>query len=84
MDLHGVWRHFTFHNIHMDTDMAPCLHIITVTYFRYENRPIQNRYNIIYHNSRILNIKSWCNTGLMVITVPQVYWVRPDIWLGLG
>ena len=34
--LHAVWRHFTFHNIHMDTDMAPCLHIITVTYFRYQ------------------------------------------------
>ena len=58
MDLHGVWRHFTFHNIHMDMDMAPCLHIITITYFRYQNRPIQNRYYIIYHNSRILNIKS--------------------------
>ena len=39
MDLHGVWRHFTFHNIHMD--MAPCLHIITVTYFRYQNRSIK-------------------------------------------
>ena len=25
--LHAVWRHFTFHNIHMDTDMAPCLQI---------------------------------------------------------
>ena len=36
MDLHGVWRHFTFHNIYMDMDMAPCLHIITVTYFRYK------------------------------------------------
>ena len=58
MDLHGVWRHFTFHSIHMDTDMAPCLHIINITYFRYQNRPIQNRYHIIYHNSRILNIKS--------------------------
>ena len=32
MDLHGVWRHSTFHNIHMDMDMTPCLHIITVTY----------------------------------------------------
>ena len=42
MDLHGVWRHFTFHNIHMDMDIAPCLHIITGTYFRYQNRPIQN------------------------------------------
>ena len=42
MDLHGVWRHFTFHNNHMDTNMAPCSHIITVTYFRYQNRPIQN------------------------------------------
>ena len=31
MDLHEVWKHFTFHNIHMDMDMAPCLHIITVT-----------------------------------------------------
>ena len=41
MDLHAVWRHFTFHNIHMDTNMAPCLHIITVTYLRYQNRPIQ-------------------------------------------
>ena len=58
MDLHGMLRHFIFHNIHMGTDMAPCLHIITVTYFRYQNRPIQNRYHIIYHNSRILNIKS--------------------------
>ena len=57
-DLHGMWRHFTFHNIHMDMDMAQCLNIITVTYFRYKNRPIQNRYHIIYHNSRILNIKS--------------------------
>ena len=56
MDLHGVWRHFTFHNIHMDMDMGPCSHIITVTYFRYQNRPIQNRYHIIYHNSRIANI----------------------------
>ena len=58
MDLHVVWRHFTFHSIHMYTDMAPCLHIITITYFRYQNRPIQNRYHIIYHNSGILNIKS--------------------------
>ena len=58
IDLHGVWSHFTFHSIHMDTDMAPCLHIFTVTYFRYQNRPIQYRYHIIYHNSRILNIKS--------------------------
>ena len=33
----------------MDMDMAPCLHIITVTYFRYQNRPIQNMYLIIYH-----------------------------------
>ena len=49
MDLHGVWRCFTFHNIHMDIDMAPCLHIITVTHLRYQNRPIQNRYHIIYH-----------------------------------
>ena len=56
MVLHGVWRHFTFHNIHMDTDMAPCLHIITATYFRYQIIPIQNSYHIIYHNSRILNI----------------------------
>ena len=58
MDLHGVWRHFTFHNIYMDMDMASCLHIITVTYSRYKNRPIHNRYHIIYHNSRIPNIKS--------------------------
>ena len=58
MDLHGVWRHFTFQNIHMDMDMAPCLHIITVTYFKYQNRPIQNWYHIIYHNPTILNIKS--------------------------
>ena len=49
MDLHGVWGCFTFHNIHMDTDMAPCLHIITGIYFRYQNRSIQNRYHIIYH-----------------------------------
>ena len=56
MDLHGVWRHFTFHNIHMDMDMTQCLHIIIGTYFRYQNRPIQNRYRIIYHNSQILNI----------------------------
>ena len=34
--LHGVCRHFTLHNIHMDMDVAPCLHIITVTYFRYQ------------------------------------------------
>ena len=60
MDPHGVWRHFTFHNIHMDMDMAPCLHIITVTYFRYQNRPIENRYHIIYHNSRIINIHPYC------------------------
>ena len=58
MDLHGVWRHFTLINIHMDMDIAQCLHIITVTYFRYQNRPIQNNYHIIYLNSRILNIKS--------------------------
>ena len=57
IDLHGVWRHFTSHNIHMDMDMAGCLHAITVTYFRYNNKPIQHRYHIIYHNSRILNIK---------------------------
>ena len=44
LDLHGVWRHFTFHNIHMDMNMAPCSHIITFTYFRYQNRPFQNRY----------------------------------------
>ena len=31
MDIHGVWRDFTFHNVHMDMDMAPCSHIITVT-----------------------------------------------------
>ena len=59
MDLHGVWRHFTFHHVHIDMDMAACLHIITVTYFRYKNRPIQNRDHIIYHKSRILNIKSF-------------------------
>ena len=57
MDLHRLWRHYTFHNIHMDMDMVPCSHIITVTYFTNQNRPIQNRYHIIYHNSRILNIK---------------------------
>ena len=56
--MHGVWRHSTFCNIHMDTDMAPCSLIITVTYFRYQNRSIQNTYHIIYHNSKILNIKS--------------------------
>ena len=49
IEIHGVRRHFTFHNIHMDMDMAPCLHIITVTYLRYQNRPIQNGYRIIYH-----------------------------------
>ena len=32
MDLHGVWRHFTFYNIHMNMDVAPYLHIITLTY----------------------------------------------------
>ena len=58
MDLHRVWRQFTFHNIHMDKDMAPCLNIITVTHFRYQNRPIQNRHHIIYFKSTILNIKS--------------------------
>ena len=58
VSLHGVWRYFTFHNIHMDIDVVACLHIITVTYFRYQNRPIENRYHIIYHNSRILNKKS--------------------------
>ena len=57
--MHGVWRHSTFCNIHMDTDMAPCSLIITVTYFRYQNRSIQNTYHIIYHIiQRILNIKS--------------------------
>ena len=50
--------HLTFHNIHMDMDMALCLHIITVTYFRYQNRGIQNKYHNIYHNLRILNLKS--------------------------
>ena len=30
MDLHGVGRHFTFHNIHMDMDMAPCLHTLDI------------------------------------------------------
>ena len=59
-DLHGVWRHFTFHNIHMDMDMTPYLHIITVTYFRYQNRSIQNKYHIIYHYSSILNIHPHC------------------------
>ena len=34
-DLHQVWRHFTFHNVHIKMDMAPCSHIITVSYFRY-------------------------------------------------
>ena len=29
VDLHGVWRHSTFHNIHMDMDVTPCLHIIS-------------------------------------------------------
>ena len=58
MDLCRVWRHFTFHNIHMDMDMALFLQIITVTYSRYKHRPIQNRYHIIYHKSGILNIKS--------------------------
>ena len=48
-DLHRVWRHFTSHNVHMDMDMTPCLNIITVTYFRYQNRPIKNRYHIIYY-----------------------------------
>ena len=54
MDLHGVWRHFAIHNIHMDMDMAACLHIITVTYFRYQNRPIQNRYHIAMACFRLL------------------------------
>ena len=60
MDLHGVLKHIIFHNIYKDMDMTLCLHIITVTYFRYQNRPIQNRYHIIYHNSRILNIHPQC------------------------
>ena len=60
IDLHGVWRHFTSHNIHMDMDMTPCLNIITVPYSRYQNRPIQNKYHIIYHISRILNIHPQC------------------------
>ena len=42
----------------MDMDIAAWSHIITITYFRYQNRPIQNRYHIIYHNSRILNMTS--------------------------
>ena len=29
VDLHGVWRHSTFHNIHMNKDVAPCLHIFS-------------------------------------------------------
>ena len=37
VNLHGVWRHSTLCNIHMDTDMdmridclkSPCLHIIS-------------------------------------------------------
>ena len=57
VNLHGVWGHFAFHNIHTDKDMAPCLHIITITYFRYQNQPIQNRYQIIYHKSQVLNIQ---------------------------
>ena len=60
MDLHGVWRHFTLINIHMDTHMAPCLHIITVAYFRYQNRSFLSRHHIINHNSRILNIHPQC------------------------
>ena len=57
MDLHEVWRYFIFHNIHMDMDMD--VHILSLLHtIRYQNRPIQNRYHIIYHNSRILNIKS--------------------------
>ena len=56
MHLHGVWKHFTFHNIHIDMDMAPCSVYYHCYIFRYQNRPIQNRYHIIYHNSRILNI----------------------------
>ena len=42
----------------MGMDMDLCLHIITVTYLRYQNKYIQNKYHIIYHNSRILNIDS--------------------------
>ena len=51
MEYGSTWsvEMFTFHNIHMDIDMAPCLHIIIVTHLRYQNRPIQNRYHIIYH-----------------------------------
>ena len=37
IDLHGLWRHFTFHNIHMDMDVVSCSNIITVTHFRYQN-----------------------------------------------
>ena len=59
MDLHGVWRHFTFHSIHMYTYMAPYLHSVTITYFRYQNIPIPNGWHIIYHNSMILNMKSF-------------------------
>ena len=39
VNLHGVWRHSTLHNIHTDTDVdmdrrtehlkSPCLHIIS-------------------------------------------------------
>ena len=52
MDYGSTWSVETLYipNIHMYMDIAPCLHIITVTYFRYQNRPIQNRYHIIYHN----------------------------------
>ena len=58
--------------------MAPNLHIITVTYFRYQNRPIQNGYHIIYHNSRILNIKSLnFDTPHFVISI----WIQIWIWI---
>ena len=54
--LHGVLLHPTLSHIHMDIDMAPCSHSISVTNFAYQNKSIQNSYHIIYHNSRILNM----------------------------
>ena len=26
MDIHGLWIHFTLHNIHINMDMVPCLY----------------------------------------------------------
>ena len=57
----------------MNTDMAPCLHIITVTYLRYQNRPIQNRYHI---NTLHFMISICIQTAWSVETLNNMYMWR--------